>query len=156
MQLKKQQYCVEVELSAPIETCFETALSEQEMKKWIPDVKDIAYDHSAATEPYHPGSVRHITMSSGTNIQERINLYQPPFQCGYEIDSMGFMSDLMLSNYQGLMIFEAIDDNKTRFIWQGNFDCKGLQKITEPLVRKMVSKVIYKMAGELKAYIANQ
>ena len=156
MKFEKPQYHIKLELDAPIETCFKTALNEQEMKKWIPDVEDIVYDHSGATKPYHVGSVRQIKMSNGTTIEERINSYQPPHHCGYEIDSMGFVSDLLFSNYQGLMSFEAIDENKTRFTWQGSFDCRGLQKITEPLVRSMVRKVIYKMAGNLKDHLASR
>ena len=132
---------------------FDVAAMDPEiMKRWIPDVKDISYDHSAAIAPYHSGSVRSITMPNGAVIKERINHYQAPNHCGYEIDSMGFVFDLLVSNYHGLLSFEAITEDKTLFTWQGDFDCKGLQKITEPLVRKMVRKVIYGMVENLQQH----
>ena len=154
MKLEKQQYSIEVELDAPLEECFKAAMEAEIMKKWIPDVKDIIYNHSAAEAPYHAGSVRDIVMANGQVIQERINYYEPPHQCGYEIDSMGFFCDSLFSNYHGLISFEAINENKTRFTWQGDFDCKGLQKITEPLARKMVYKVIYKMVERIQKYFS--
>lgn len=154
MKLEKQQYFFEVELNAPLEACFEAVIEPEIMKKWIPDVKDITYDHSAAEAPYHAGSVRDISMSNGLVIQERINYYQPPYHCGYEIGSMGFIPDMLFSNYHGVISFEAINENKTRFTWQGDFDCKGLQKITEPLVRMMVSKLICKMVKNIQKHFS--
>lgn len=154
MKLEKQQYLIEVELKAPINACFEAAMNPDIMKQWIPDVSDIRYDHSAAEAPFHPGSVRDITMTNGTVIQERINLYQAPHHCGYEIDTMGFVADLLFSNYHGLISFEATDSNTTRFTWQGDFDCKGLQKLTEPLARLTLRKAIYKMALNLQHYMS--
>ena len=154
MKLEKHQYFLQVELNAPIEKCFEAAMNPEIMKKWIPDVKDISYDHSAAEAPYHPGSVRSIIMPNGSVIKERINHYQPPHHCGYEIDSMGGLFDRLISNYHGILSFEAITENKTGFTWQGDFDCKGLQKITEPLVRLMVRKVISKMVENLQKHFS--
>lgn len=149
MKLEKHQYCIEAELNKPLEECFKAVMEPEVMKKWIPKVKDIVYDHSAAEVPYHPGSVRDIVMKNGQVIQERINYYEPPYRCGYEIDTMGALFDALLSNYHGLLNFEAISENKTRFTWQGDFTCKGLQKITEPLVRKMVTKVIQGMVDKI-------
>lgn len=156
MKLEKQQYYIEVELNAPIAACFESAMDPDIMKKWIPDVKDITYDHSAAQAPYHAGSVRDISMANGMVIQERINYYEPPYHCGYEIATMGFFCDSLFSNYHGLISFEAINDNKTRFTWQGDFDCKGLQKITEPLARMMVRKIIYKMVENIQKHFSTK
>lgn len=154
MKLKKHQYYVEVDLDAPIDACFEAVIDPSIMKTWIPDVTDISYDHSAAEAPYHAGSVRDITMSNGLVIQERINDYQPPHHCDYEIDSMGFVADLLFSNYHGIISFDAINDHKTRFTWQGDFDCKGLQKITEPLIRMMIRKSIYKMVENIQKHFS--
>lgn len=155
MKLEKQQYYKQVELNAPIDVCFDAAMNPEIMKKWISDVKDINYDHSAAKAPYQPGSIRSITMPNGSVIQERINHYEAPNHRGYEIDSMGFVFDILVSNYHGLLSFEAITEDETLFTWQGGFDCKGLQKITEPLVRKMVRKVIYKMVENLQKHFAS-
>lgn len=154
MNLKKQQYYKQVELGAPIDVCFDAAMNPEIMKKWIPDVKNISYDHSAAKAPYHQGSVRRIVMPNGSVVEERINHYEAPHHCGYEIDSMGFVFDLLVSNYHGLLSFETITDDKTLFTWQGDFDCKGLQKVTEPLVRMMVRKVIYKMVENLQKHFS--
>jgi hypothetical protein len=95
-------------------------------------------------------------MPNGSIIQERINLYQPPHQVGYEIASMGFLFDALLSNYRGLISFKVISENKTLLTWQGDFDCKGLQKITEPLVRLMVRKVIKKMVDNVHQFFNEQ
>lgn len=154
MKLEKHQYLIEVELNAPIEDCFNAIIDPEIMKKWIPDVKDIVYDHSAAEAPYHPGSVRDIVMANGAVIQERINFYQPPNFCGYEIDSMGAVPDKLFSNYHGIISFVAINNKKTRFTWQGDFDCTGWQKLIEPLARMMVRKVIYKMVENIQNHFS--
>lgn len=154
MKLEKRQYYFETELNAPIEACFNAFVDQEVMKKWIPDVKDIIYDHSAAEAPYHAGSVRDIVMSNGMVIQERITDYSPPNYCAYNIDSMGAIADKLFSNYHGLVTFDAIGDNKTKFTWQGNFDCNGLQKIMQPLTRWMIRKAIQKMLGNIEAHFS--
>ena len=152
MKLDKQQYCISVDLNAPIEACYAATLEPDIMKTWIPNVSDIRYDHSGAEAPYHAGSVRDIVMNNGAVIQERINYYEPPRYCGYEIDSMGFIPDLLFSNYHGIISFEALGENKTRFTWQGDFDCKGLQKIMQPLTRIMIRNAIQKMVDNIQAH----
>lgn len=154
MQLEKHQYLISVTLDAPVAECFQAVVEPEIMKRWIPDVVDIVYDHSGASAPYHPGSVRDIVMSNGSVIQERINYYEPPYRCGYEIDSMGAVPNLLFSNYHGLISFKATTENKTQFTWEGNFTCKGWQKLIEPLARMMVRKVIYKMVANIQTHFA--
>ena len=150
MKLSKQQYSVVVVLDAPIEQCFAAGSSEAAMMQWVPGPKSIVYDHSKASEPYGAGSERLVTLNSGMSMVEKIHASVKPTFIAYHIPTFGFVGDLLIKNYQGHMNYEAIDKDHTRLTWIGHFDCNGLAKITEPLMRKVMKGMITTMANNMK------
>jgi Polyketide cyclase / dehydrase and lipid transport len=155
-KLAKQQYCVVVELDAPIDECFTAGYAEEAMMSWAPGAKRIVYDHSKAFAPYGPGSERTVTLNSGMSLIERVTDSNRPTFIGYSIPSFGGVGDRLIKNYQGHMTFEALGPNKTRLTWIGHFDCPGLAKITESLMRVVMKSLISKMANNLKSYVASK
>ena len=149
----KEQYRVVLEIDAPIEKCFAAGSAEAAMMQWVPGPKSIVYDHSKASEPYGAGSERKVTLNSGMSMVEKIHASKRPAFIAYHIPSMGFVGDLLINNYQGHMNFESLGPNRTRLTWIGHFDCPGLKKITEPLMRNVMKSLIAKMAAGLKKYV---
>jgi len=149
------KYKVVVELDAPIAECFVAGTAEQAMMHWVPNFKSVVYDHSEAGEPYGPGSVRRVTLESGVAVSEKIEVSEKPTFLAYSIASFGFIPDLMLKNYRGEMHFESIDTDRTRLTWVGYFDCPGVRRITEPLVRTIMRNLIARMAENIKTYFAH-
>lgn len=152
-ELSKLQFSVVVELGAPIETCFEAAYLEEAMSHWVPGHKNVVYDHSLATEPYGAGAERRVTLKSGMSMIERICTSHKPDKLIYCIPSFGMVGDRLVSNYYGYMNFEALGDDKTCLTWNGYFDCHGLQRLTEPLMRMGLRKLVSTMAHNIQDYL---
>jgi hypothetical protein len=153
-KLPKHQYTVTVELDAPIDKCFTAASAEEAMMFWAPNAKSVVYDHSKAPYPYGPGSCRTVTVNSGTSLVETIFLSEKPTLVGYYISRFGFGIDALLKNYQGRMNFEALGPNRTQLTWNGYFDCPGLGRLFEPLLRMAMRNLISGMADKMRTYLS--
>jgi uncharacterized protein YndB with AHSA1/START domain len=147
---EKQQYSIVLELKAPIQECFRAGYAEEAMQHWVPDYKNIEYDHSRAEVPYGPGAERLITQTSGKSIIERITRVEEPFLLGYEIPTFGAPMNKLIKNYRGEMHFEKIDDQTTRLTWQGYF---ASPMLVESLIRWSIRGVISKVANQIKTYL---
>lgn len=79
-----------------------------------------------------------------------------PTFLAYRIPTFGAIPDLLLKGYRGHMHFEAIGEKKTRLIWIGYFDCAGLQRLSEPLTRILLRKMITTMANNMKTYLEHK
>ena len=152
--LPKHQYTVTVELDAPIDKCFAAASAEEAMMAWVPNAKSIVYDHSKAPYPYGPGSARTVTLNSGTSLVEIICLSEKPTLVGYGIPRFGMGVDTLMKGYQGRMTYESLGPNRTRLTWDGYFDCPGLRRLLEPLLRMTMKKLITIMAGKMQKYLS--
>ncbi len=154
--VSKEQYRVIVDIEAPIEQCFAAGTAEEAMMFWVPGPKSIVYDHSKASEPYGAGSQRLVTLNSGMSMIEKIDISKKPTFLAYSIPSFGAVGDKLISGYQGHMHFETIGPNRTRLTWIGHFNCDGLARITEPLMRIIMKALITTMAKRLVKYFANK
>lgn len=152
-ELGKPQYRIVVELDAPIENCYAAGLDEAAVMYWVTDIKSVVYDHSKASEPYGPGSARRVTLKSGLSVIEEIQETDKPRYLAYRIPSLGTVADRFFSNYRANMSFEALGENRTRLTWVGYFDCKGLQRLAEPLIRRTFRKMITTFALNMQSYV---
>lgn len=147
------QFRVEVDVEAPVSRCFEAAYLESAMLRWVPRAADVTYDHSGAAEPYGPGAVRRIKVRPGLTLTEVVHAVERPHLFAYRFGPDEFARRLV-RDYQGWMSFEERGPGSTRLTWAGHFDCRGWQKLIEPVMRALLKKVVATLAREFASYCA--
>lgn len=147
------QFRVEVDVQAPVERCFEAAYLESAMMRWVTRAAGVSYDHSGAAEPYGPGAVRSIEVTPGLTLTEVVHAVERPHLFAYRFGPDEFARRLV-RDYQGWMSFEQRGPQATRLTWAGHFDCRGWQKITEPIMRVLLKKVVATLAASFASYCA--
>lgn len=144
-------YEVTVKLDAPITECFKAGYEEKALMYWALGPKSVVYNHDNAEFPYGPGSKRTVTMNSKTSVIEVIELSEEPAVLGYNIPSINKVADRLITNYQGRMHFEPLDENHTLLTWRGYCVSSGWRL---KVARVLFTKLITKMAKKLAEYVS--